>query len=95
MPRSIISVRRTLTCPSTKTSITRFRLRPGDETSCLTLYRPTNPRIIAPEPGNKRAVRSYEKAGFRHVKTVFVPDSGEHEYVMEQIRAGFEAPRSD
>ena len=30
--------------------ITRFRLRPGDETSCLTLYRPTNPRIVAPEP---------------------------------------------
>jgi len=33
-----------------KTPIIRFRLRPGDETSCLTLYRPTNPRIIAPEP---------------------------------------------
>jgi ABC-type antimicrobial peptide transport system permease subunit len=32
------------------TRITRFRLRPGDETSCLTLYKPTNPRIIAPEP---------------------------------------------
>ena len=32
------------------TGITRFRLRPGDEASCLTLYRPTNPRIIAPEP---------------------------------------------
>jgi putative ABC transport system permease protein len=32
------------------TSITRFRLRPGDETSCLTLYKPTNPRIVAPEP---------------------------------------------
>ncbi|MEO7157952.1 MAG: FtsX-like permease family protein, partial [Vicinamibacterales bacterium] len=32
------------------TTLTRFRLRPGDETSCLTLYRPTNPRIIAPEP---------------------------------------------
>jgi hypothetical protein len=31
------------------THVTRFRLRPGDETSCLTLYRPTNPRIIAPE----------------------------------------------
>jgi putative ABC transport system permease protein len=31
-------------------SFTRFRLRPGDETSCLTLYRPTNPRIVAPEP---------------------------------------------
>jgi hypothetical protein len=33
-----------------KATITRFRLRPGDETSCLTLYRPANPRIIAPEP---------------------------------------------
>ena len=32
------------------TQISRFRLRPGDETSCLTLYKPTNPRIIAPEP---------------------------------------------
>jgi putative ABC transport system permease protein len=31
--------------------ITRFRLRPGDETSCLTLYKPTNPRIVAPGPG--------------------------------------------
>lgn len=29
--------------------VTRFRLRPGDETSCLTLYKPANPRIIAPE----------------------------------------------
>jgi len=37
--------------------ITRVRLRPGDESSCLSLYRPTNPRIIAPEPafiGEKR-----------------------------------------
>jgi ABC-type lipoprotein release transport system permease subunit len=30
--------------------VTRFRLRPGDEASCLTLYQPTNPRLIAPEP---------------------------------------------
>lgn len=30
---------------------TRFRLRPGEDTSCLNLYRPTNPVIIAPEPG--------------------------------------------
>ena len=29
--------------------VSRFRLRPGDEASCLTLYRPTNPRIVAPE----------------------------------------------
>lgn len=31
------------------THISRFRLRPGDEASCLTLYKPMNPRIIAPE----------------------------------------------
>jgi ABC-type lipoprotein release transport system permease subunit len=30
--------------------ISRFRLRPGDEASCLTLYHPTNPRLVAPEP---------------------------------------------
>ena len=29
--------------------VTRFRLRPGDEASCLTLYQPTNPRLVAPE----------------------------------------------
>jgi putative ABC transport system permease protein len=26
----------------------RFRLRPGDDASCLNLYRPTDPRILAP-----------------------------------------------
>jgi putative ABC transport system permease protein len=30
---------------------TRFRLRPGQDASCLNLYRPTAPTIIAPEPG--------------------------------------------
>ena len=30
---------------------TRFRLRPGEDASCLNLYRPTAPTIIAPEPG--------------------------------------------
>ncbi len=30
---------------------TRFRVRPGEDTSCLNLYRPTNPTIVAPEPG--------------------------------------------
>ena len=29
---------------------TRFRVRPGDDASCLNLYRPTSPTIIAPEP---------------------------------------------
>ncbi|HXG90406.1 MAG TPA: ABC transporter permease [Vicinamibacterales bacterium] len=32
-----------------QTSIARWRLRPGDEASCLTLYQPANPRIVAPE----------------------------------------------
>lgn len=27
----------------------RFRLRPGEDASCLNLYRPSNPRIVAPE----------------------------------------------
>ncbi|HJR61360.1 MAG TPA: ABC transporter permease [Vicinamibacterales bacterium] len=29
---------------------TRFRVRPGDDASCLNLYRPTVPTIVAPEP---------------------------------------------
>jgi putative ABC transport system permease protein len=31
-------------------SFARFRLRPGDDGSCLNLYRPENPRVIAPTP---------------------------------------------
>jgi hypothetical protein len=34
-----------------RVNFTRFRLRPGQDASCLNLYRPTNPTIIAPEPG--------------------------------------------
>lgn len=30
---------------------TRFRVRPGDDASCLNLYRPTVPTIVAPESG--------------------------------------------
>jgi putative ABC transport system permease protein len=30
---------------------TRFRVRPGEDASCLNLYRPNNPTLIAPEPG--------------------------------------------
>ena len=30
---------------------TRFRVRPGDDASCLNLYRPTAPTIVAPEAG--------------------------------------------
>src|SRR3954470_19026886 len=34
-----------------RVKFTRFRLRSGDDASCLNLYRPTTPAIIAPEPG--------------------------------------------
>jgi putative ABC transport system permease protein len=30
-------------------TFTRFRVRPGEDASCLNLYRPTNPTIVAPE----------------------------------------------
>ena len=32
-----------------RASFSRFRMRPGDDVSCLNLYRPANPTIIAPE----------------------------------------------
>ena len=32
-----------------RASFTRFRLRPGNDVSCLNLYRPTSPTLIAPE----------------------------------------------
>lgn len=42
--------------------------------------------IIAPDPANAAAIRSYEKAGFRHVKTVEVPGGLVPEYVMRLPR---------
>lgn len=36
---------------------TRFRLRPGDDASCLNLYQPRNPRILAPTEDFMRANR--------------------------------------
>lgn len=38
--------------------------------------------VIAPNPNNARAIRSYEKAGFKHTHTAWVEAEGEHEYVM-------------
>ncbi len=51
--------------------------------------------IIAPEPGNTRAVRSYERAGFVWQKTVHVvdedaPHNTGDEYVMRLTREAFE-----
>lgn len=52
--------------------------------------------IIAPEPGNARAVRSYERAGFVGQKTVNVTDEDAphntgDEYIMRLTRAAFAA----
>jgi len=38
--------------------------------------------LINPNPKNARGIRCYEKAGFEYVKTVFVPEEGQQEYVM-------------
>jgi RimJ/RimL family protein N-acetyltransferase len=38
--------------------------------------------IIGPEPKNAVAIRAYEKAGFRYLKTVQVPDEPQPEYLM-------------
>lgn len=38
--------------------------------------------IVGPEPKNQGAIRAYERAGFRYLKTVQVPDEAEPEYLM-------------
>jgi RimJ/RimL family protein N-acetyltransferase len=38
--------------------------------------------VIAPTVSNHSAISAYSKAGFRHIKTVPVPDEDEPEYVM-------------
>ncbi|MDP9351632.1 MAG: acetyltransferase [Chloroflexota bacterium] len=42
--------------------------------------------IIGPEPENRAAIRAYEKAGFRYVKTIRVPDEPQPEYLMSIVR---------
>jgi len=49
-----------------------------------------NKCVIGPEPGNAAAIRAYEKAGFRYVKTIQVPDETEPEYIMELLRTDME-----
>ncbi len=39
--------------------------------------------LLGPDPANRIAIRAYEKAGFRHLKTVEIPGGDpEHEYLM-------------
>ena len=42
--------------------------------------------LLCPEPENERGVRAYEKAGFRHVKTVWVAEEKAYAYVMRRDR---------
>ncbi len=39
--------------------------------------------IIGPEPNNIRAIKSYQKAGFRYAKTVQIPNEKDQTYIME------------
>jgi RimJ/RimL family protein N-acetyltransferase len=48
--------------------------------------------VIGPTASNAAAIRAYEKAGFRFVKTYLEPDSREPEhYLMELTRADLDA----
>ena len=48
--------------------------------------------VIGPTASNVAAIRSYEKAGFRFLKTYLEPDSREQEhYLMELTRADLDA----
>ena len=42
--------------------------------------------LLCPEPENDRAIRAYEKAGFRYEKTVWVAEEKAYEYVMRRDR---------
>ncbi len=54
--------------------------------------------IIGPAQSNHAAIRAYEKAGFKYLKTVSLPDEPEPEYLMRLCRDEFEesvAPKSE
>lgn len=42
--------------------------------------------MISPDPRNVSAIRAYEKAGFRYVRTIWVEETAEEEYVMYLAR---------
>lgn len=45
--------------------------------------------IIGPEPANKRGIHSYEKVGFKYVKTVQVGGEPDPTYIMELKKEDF------
>jgi RimJ/RimL family protein N-acetyltransferase len=42
--------------------------------------------VIGPEPQNKAAIKAYEKAGFRYLKTVQISGEEQPEYLMRLSR---------
>jgi RimJ/RimL family protein N-acetyltransferase len=42
--------------------------------------------IVGPEPKNTSAIRAYEKAGFKYLKTIQVSNESEPEYLMRVAR---------
>lgn len=45
--------------------------------------------VIGPEPANRAAIRAYEKAGFRYLKTIQAPGEDQPEYLMRIGREEF------
>lgn len=48
--------------------------------------------VLGPDPENRAAIRCYEKAGFRYLKTIQVPGEDVPEYLMRILRELLEAP---
>jgi aminoglycoside 6'-N-acetyltransferase len=42
--------------------------------------------VVGPEPKNTSAIRAYEKAGFKYLKTIQLPNESEPEYLMRITR---------
>ena len=45
--------------------------------------------IVDPEPKNLIAIKVYENAGFRYLKTIQIPEEEEPEYLMEIKRRNY------
>lgn len=46
--------------------------------------------VIGPEPNNTRAIKSYEKVGFKYFKTIQIPKEPEPEYLMKLDKDDFQ-----
>jgi aminoglycoside 6'-N-acetyltransferase len=45
--------------------------------------------IIGPDPNNIVAIKAYQKAGFKYIKTIVVPEEDETEYIMKISKEEF------